>query len=69
MGKHRYAGAHEKTFESLPADSALAATVTRIFLARLVSYRSGLCFSPRGESGDTRALLNRDKSVAGEEVR
>jgi len=31
MGMHRSLAAHYKGFESLPADSALAATVTRIF--------------------------------------
>jgi hypothetical protein len=55
MGRRRYGGRRLEKHESLPADSALAATLTSIFWARLVSHRSGLCFSFYGESGDTRS--------------
>jgi hypothetical protein len=41
-----HAGLSRRLFESLPADSALAATFTLLFWARLVSHRSGLFFCP-----------------------
>jgi hypothetical protein len=53
MGRHRYAGRTLETFESLPADSALAATFTCLFGPDWFLTGRAFVFHPVEKSADT----------------